>query len=54
MLYCGRIYVSEGTDVNRQANQKNVIFVNIHIYVFCDIFQPYACDRCHDWFFNGF
>ena len=38
MLYCGRNYVSEGTDVDRQANQKNVIFVNIYIFIYFAIF----------------
>ena len=32
MLYYDRIDVSEGIDVNKQANQKSAIFVTIIIF----------------------
>ena len=32
MLYCDRIDVSEGIDINKKVNQKSLIFVTIDIF----------------------
>ena len=32
MLYFDRLDISEGTDINKQANQKSEIFVTIGIF----------------------
>ena len=48
MLQYGRIYVSEGIDVDRTNKSKE--FMLCHYWYFRDVcykFQPYLCNSCH-------
>ena len=49
MLYCDRIYLSVGNDINRTIESTEGI--NYHYWCFLEkgfTFQPYACNGCHD------
>ena len=49
MLKYDRIDISEGIDLMKQINQKNVIFG--HYWYFLDKnfkYGPYLCDNCYD------
>ena len=49
MLYFNRIYVSEGTDVNKTSASRECDIC--HFWYFLNYsfkFQPIACNRCHD------
>ena len=48
MIYYGRIYVSEGTDVNKTSASKECDIC--HYWYFSDYkfkFQPNVCNNCH-------
>ena len=49
MLYFNRIYVSEGTDVNKTSSSRECDIC--HFWYFLNYsfkFQPIVCNRCHD------
>ena len=49
MLYCDRIYVSEGIDINKTSASKE--YDVCHYWYFlnkCFKFQPYVCNKCHN------
>ena len=49
MLYFNRIYVSEGTDVNKTSASMECDIC--HFWYFLNYsfkFQPIVCNRCHD------
>ena len=49
MIYYGRIYVSDGIDVNKTSASKECDIC--HYWYFLDYkfkFQPNVCNNCHD------
>ena len=49
MLYCDRIDVSEGIDINKTSASKE--YDVCHYWYFlnkCFKFQPYVCNKCHN------
>ena len=49
MLYCDRIDISEGIDINKASPSKE--YDICHYWYFLNNrfkFQTYACNRCHD------
>ena len=51
MLEFDKKHISEGININKQVNQKSVIFAIIGIWYFLDKkfnYEPYLCSGCHD------
>ena len=55
MLYCNKIDVSEGININKSNKSKESLIC--HCWHFKDIgykFEPYVCNGCHDIWMMGF
>ena len=49
MLYFNRIYVSEGTDVNKTSASRECDICYFWYFLnYSFKFQPIVCNRCHD------